>query len=123
MNAQRLQASLDDMASLPGVVGCALVEMGTGMVWNSSGEIAGLTALAEAASDYWRLYQRLQPNFEQVGKLRACVMMHDTGRITLLPCGTGMLLVTITTQQAQVDWKTWQTRTKDLAVLVDRGGA
>ena len=119
MNAQRLQASLDDMASLLGVVGCALVEIETGMVWNSAGQIEDMTLLAEAASDYWRLYRRLQPNFEQVGKLRACVMMHDAGRITLLPCGGGMLLVTITTQQAQVDWKTWQTRTRDLAVLVD----
>ena len=120
MSAQQLQSSLDDMAALPGVVGCALVEIETGMVWHSAGAITDLTALAEAASDYWRLYQRLHTNFEQVGKLRACVMMHDAGRITQLPCGNGMLLVTISLQQANVDWPQWQAKTKSLAALVGR---
>ena len=31
-------------------------------------------------------------------------MMHAQGRITLLPCGTGMLLVTLTRQKSDIDW-------------------
>ncbi|ARU06074.1 hypothetical protein CCO03_16625 [Comamonas serinivorans] len=115
-----LVSHLTEMAELPGVMGCALVEVETGMVWHSAGQIPELTALAEAASDYWRLYRRLHTNFEQVGKLRACVMMHDAGRITLLPCGSGVLLVTVSLQEAQVDWKAWQSRTRQLASVVDR---
>ena len=115
-----LASSLTEMAQLPGVVGCALVEVNTGMVWHAAGATQELTALAEAASDYWRLYLRLHTRFEQVGKLKACVMMHDTGRITLLPCGSGMLLVTVSLQEAQVDWQLWQTRTRELAAMVNR---
>lgn len=120
MNTQGLQQMLAEMASLPGVVGCALVEIATGMVWESAGSIHDLTTLAEATSDYWRLYQRLQGNFDQVGELRACVMMHATGRITLLPCGNGLLLVTINLQNAQIDWTQWQQKTRSLSSLVNR---
>jgi predicted regulator of Ras-like GTPase activity (Roadblock/LC7/MglB family) len=107
------------MAGLPGVVGCALVETETGMVWQSAGGIDELTVLAEAASDYWRLHHRLQTSFERLGKLRACVMMHAAGRITLLPCGSGTLLVAVTHEPSGVDWRQWQVRTRQLAAIVD----
>ena len=37
----------------------------------------------------------------------------------LLPCGTGMLLVTLTRQKSAIDWTLWQEKTKELAQLVD----
>ena len=114
-----LVSHLTEMAQLPGVMGCALVEIEAGMVWHHAGHIEGVQTFAEAASDYWRLYRRLHTNFEQVGKLRACVMMHDAGRITLLPCGTGMLLVTLTRQKSEIDWALWQEKTRELALLVN----
>ena len=120
MSTKGLQPILAEMASLSGVVGCALVEVATGMVWEFSGSIEALTTLAEATSDYWRLYQRLQSNFDQVGELRACVMMHASGRITLLPCGSGLLLVTVTLQNAQIDWAQWQQKTRSLSMVVNR---
>ena len=46
-------------------------------------------------------------------------MMHVRGRITLLPCGTGMLLVTVTRQGRDVDWDEWQRRTHKLAAMVN----
>lgn len=119
MNTQRLQSHLTEMAGLPGVVGCALVETQTGFVLQSAGGIAELTVLAEAASDYWRLHHRLQASFERLGMLRACVMMHAAGRITLLPCGSGMLLVAVTHEPSGVDWLQWQIKTRQLAAIVD----
>ena len=37
----------------------------------------------------------------------------------MLPCGTGMLLVTLTRQTADLDWAAWQRKAQELAVLVD----
>ena len=36
MNAQRLRAELEQFALMPGLQGCALVEIDTGMVWHLS---------------------------------------------------------------------------------------
>ena len=43
----------------------------------------------------------------------------ELGRLTLLPCGNGMLLVALTRHQIDIDWATWQTKTRELATLVD----
>lgn len=116
---QALRDALEAMAAQPGLEGCALVEIEAGMVWHHAGQIDGVQTLAEAASDYWRLYQRLSHQFQDLGDLRASVMMHARGRITLLPCGAGMLLVTLTRQKAEIDWQRWQAQTRQLARLVD----
>ena len=96
-----------------------LVEIEAGMVWHHAGQIDGVQTFAEAASDYWRLYHRLSDQFRDLGERRASVMMHAHGRITLLPCGTGMLLVTVTRQSRDVDWDEWQRRTHKLASMVN----
>ena len=120
MKQQRLREALEAMAATPGLEGCALGEIDAGMVWHHAGQIEGVQTFAEAASDYWRLYKRLAGQFADLGDLRASVMMHSHGRITLLPCGAGMLLVTLTRQKSAVDWTIWQEKTKDLADLVDQ---
>ena len=119
MKEKRLQEAVEAMAAMPGLEGCALVEIEAGMVWNHAGQIDGVQTFAEAASDYWRLYTRLSDQFKDLGDLRASVMMHARGRITLLPCGKGMLLVTLTRQKSEIDRTVWQEKTKELARLVD----
>lgn len=119
MKSAALQDQLAAMAATPGVTGCALVEIEAGMVWHACGHIDATPTLAEAASDYWRLYQRLNHHFSDLGDLRASVMVHTQGRLTLLPCGKGMLLVTVSDQKSPMDWRQWQIQTRDLARLVD----
>lgn len=119
MKAKILQVLLNSMAELPGVEGCALVEIGAGMVWNTAGKMEGMQNLAEAASDYWRLYRRLDHHFSELGDLKASVFMHAKGSITLLPCGEGMLLVALTRQKSTVNWAQWQGKAKELAKMVD----
>ena len=119
MNAQDIRNEIEQMGQMPGLDGCALVEIEAGMVWHAAGHIDDVQFVAEAASDYWRLYRRLNQHFAKLGELRACVMMHQRGRITLLPCGTGMLLVTVTRQSHDVDWDEWQRRTHKLAGMVN----
>lgn len=121
MKTQQLHAMLEAMAATPGVDGCALVEIDAGMVWHACGAIGDEPALAEAASDYWRLYRRLNGHFSSLGELRATVMVHAQGRLTLLPCGAGRLLVAVSSQQnPQVDWRAWQLRVIDLARQLDQ---
>lgn len=119
MKSKQLRDALNTMADMPGLEGCALVEVAAGMVWHHAGQIDGVQTLAEAASDYWRLYNRLADQFKDLGDLKASVMMHAQGRLTLLPCGKGMILVTLTRQKSEIDWALWQTKTKELAQLVN----
>lgn len=118
MNAERLREALEDVACMPGLQGCALVEIDAGMVWHAAGQIADVQKIAEASSDYWRLYQRQKVYFEHLGELRAQVMMHREIRITMLPCGEGMLLIALSREQDPVDWAMLQAKTQDLKRLV-----
>ncbi|CAN5273220.1 hypothetical protein BH10PSE16_BH10PSE16_27890 [soil metagenome] len=119
MKAKVLHLVLNAMADLPGVEGCALVEIEAGMVWHTAGQMQGMQNLAEAVSDYWRLYTRLDHHFTEIGELKASIFIHAKGKLTLLPCGKGMLLVAMASQRAKVDWNQWQDKAKDLAKMVD----
>lgn len=120
MNEQSLRDELNRMAALPGMQGCALVEVSTGMVWYAAGQNLEMGNIAEAASDYWRLYQRLDKHFTLLGNMKAAVFMHVHGRITLMPCGKDMLLVALTQDITPVNWAQWQSQGKELASLVNR---
>ncbi|WP_423457796.1 roadblock/LC7 domain-containing protein [Ottowia sp. VDI28] len=119
MKQMQLRQALDAMAQTPGVDGCALVEIETGMVWHHAGSIDDVQTFAEAASDYWRLHKRLSPQFEKLGDLRASIMVHTQGRLTMLPCGKGILLLALTRHQSTTDWAQWQKETRKLALLVE----
>ena len=120
MKAERLLLAVQDIAAMPGLDGCALVEIATGMAWHAVGDMQELQQMAEASSDYWRLYQRSQQHFDRLGELRAQVMMHRTGRITMLPCSKGMLLIAISREADPVDWGVLQKKTQQLnTVLAD----
>lgn len=119
MKAQTLQEALAQMASVDGILGCALVDVEGGMVWCTAGQNDDMQVLSEAATDYWRLSQRLSRHFATLGDIGASIIVHTGGRVTLLPCGAGMLLVALSTEKARIDWNDWQLRTRALAVLVD----
>lgn len=114
-----ISQGLDEMTTLPGVEGCALVEIQTGMVWYSAGKVTEMQSISEAASDYWRLYTRLDNHFVKLGDMRAAAFMHTQGSLTLLPCGKGVLLVALTREKSTVNWTQWQSKAKELAVLVN----
>jgi len=118
MKAKVIHVVLNSMAEMPGVDGCALVEVDAGMVWHSAGQMQGMQNLAEAISDYWRLYKRLDHHFTDLGDMKASVFMHAKGNITVLPCGKGMLLVAVS-QKSTVNWAQWQGKARELAKLVD----
>ncbi|RYE59799.1 MAG: hypothetical protein EOP20_04210 [Hyphomicrobiales bacterium] len=120
MSSEQLVDALDRMTRVPGLTGCALVEIEAGMVWDTAGQMPDVQRIAEAASDYWRLYLRLAPQFGDLGRLHGSLMWHAQGQLVLLPCGKGVLLVGLAMHDGSVDWPACFEQARELARLVDR---
>lgn len=119
MKSQRIKEALDAMAVREGILGMALVEKDAGLVWYAVGELASIESLASAATDYWRLHQRTQRYFEELGPLRFATLMHSHGQITVRECGASVLMVTVSVQLNAVDWQQWTADHRALVQLVD----
>lgn len=118
MNRSDFEPLLREIEGIDGIDGGAIVDVESGMPWCVSAGIAAEgDLLAEAASDYWRMYQRLARNFESLGELRASLLVHSNGRLTLLPCGPGLIAVIKSTQQNGIDWIALQKRVMDIGSL------
>lgn len=103
----QVRDSLRAIAAQPGIRGCALVDLATGMVLHGEGA-PELVRIAEAASDYWRLCARQEDVFGVLGAPRAQVVIHAQGRVTIVRCGDGLLLVTLSHEHVPVDWNRWK---------------
>jgi hypothetical protein len=119
MKTQRLRQALDTMVSREGILGMALVEKDTGMVWQAVGQLGSIEDVASAATDYWRLHQRTQHSFEALGALRVAILMHGKGQITVRECGESILLITVSTRLGAVDWEQWRADYPALVQLVN----
>ena len=105
-----LECGVDAIARMEGIAGCAVVDMEAGMAWHVAGAAEALQPLAEAASDYWRLFLRRKDDFHGLGDIRALVVMHAAGRLTLAGCGRDLLLVCLSREPDRVDWPAWKAR-------------
>lgn len=113
MSAQRLREELEAMASQEGLCGCALVDLETGLVLHWAGP-PEQQPVAEAATDYWRLCNRQQAVFGMLGAPLAQVLIHAHTRVTIVRCGEGLLLVTLSQEAVAVDWARWKRATAHL---------
>jgi hypothetical protein len=107
INERVLVAALERLAAMPGLLGCTVVDGDTGMPWGATGSFPELAAVCESAWDYWRLACRRR-EYASLGELRAIVVMHAQGRVTLVGCGEGLLLVTLSREPDAVDWPRWK---------------
>jgi hypothetical protein len=107
MSALLRVPALEAMAVLDGMATCALVDAQTGMVLDAAGAQEHAT-VAEAATDYWRMCHRQAPAFGSLGGLRVLVAIHERFRLTVLPCGAGLLLVCVSEEPDRVDWNRWR---------------
>lgn len=119
MNAKYIRAKIDSMAKTPGVMGCAVVEISAGMVWHASGLVQDFVAMAEAASSYWRLYQRMHSHFDQFGDLDSCSFTHQTHDIMLTSCGTEMVFVTVSDKTELLHLPQWRSRIQQLRLILE----
>lgn len=119
MTTQALAASMQALADLAGMRGCALVDVHTGMTWQAAGLDANVQVLCEGATDYWRLFLRHEALYRpSLGDLGALVLVHGRGRLTLVSCGAAMLLVCVSREPDQVDWARWKPMVRELQGLV-----
>ncbi|NDY92898.1 hypothetical protein [Ideonella livida] len=120
MKAQVLAQVLQDMVGeAPGVLGCALVEAGSGLLWQRAGQDFGPHLVWEAAVDYWRLQERLHGHFEPLGPLGAATLHHRLGVVVVLPCvPEHPLLLVAVGRHREVDWAAWQHLNLRLAALL-----
>ena len=117
MNNAALHQAITHMAAQPGIMACALVDAETCMVIQSAGQTEVIDVLAEAATDYWRLYKRLQKHFDALGPLNTSVMLHRQGMINLTPCSDSVVVIAVANRM-QTDWNAWQKEVKKLGKLV-----
>jgi len=123
MNLPQIDAELDRMAAHPGIVGCALVDAQTGLVWTSRGGDAQATHVWEAAVDYWRLHDRQKLHFAGLGTLGAAVMYHTGGVLAVFPCCTDPnVLLVAHGEHRGVDWIALQRMARELGDLLHRSG-
>jgi hypothetical protein len=119
MNAARVGAGLDRMAAHPGVVGCALVDAHTGLVWDSRAGAPNAERVWEAAVDYWRLHDRQKLHFAGLGALGAAVMYHRAGVLAVFPCCSDPdVLLVAHGQHRGVDWIALQRMARALGELL-----
>lgn len=106
MNRHRVSDELARMAAQEGVHGCALVDVETGMVMFSAGTCPDIETVGEAASDHWRLHRRHAERFSPLGPLRAISLIHKEHVLTLMPCGEGNVMATISRRMG-LDLRAW----------------
>ena len=117
MNRQALADEVERVADAPGVITCSLVDVSTGMVYHASGGRPDLEPLAEAARDYWRLHQRQDNLFRDLGPMVGIVVLHEEGVINVMPCGADAVLVTLA-ERNKVNFSAWPTRLRRLQAIL-----
>jgi len=120
LNTQHVSAELANMALTPGVGACALVDPVTGMVYLTAGDHPSIDSIAEAASDYWRLYARGGTAFADLGPLQAISMIHRDGVLSLMPCTEGIVMATLSGRMA-LDMGAWFQKVARLGQLIRQG--
>ncbi|MET0311840.1 MAG: hypothetical protein ABW051_07295 [Burkholderiaceae bacterium] len=106
MRRDKIQNELARMAAQEGVYGCALVDVEGGMVMLSAGTSPDIETVGEAASDHWRLHRRHSGRFSPLGPLQAISLIHKELLLTLIPCGEGAVMATISRRMG-LDMGAW----------------
>lgn len=123
MNSGRIAAELERMSAHPGILGCALVDGGTGLVWHACSSVPNAERVWEAAVDYWRLHDRQKVHFAGLGALGAAVMYHTSGVLAVLPCCTDPdVLLVCHAEHRNVDWLAWQRMVREIGALIRASG-
>lgn len=104
----RIPVLLQELAAHPGVHGCALVEVETGMVWHCAGQWEAMESFAEAAVQVWRVQLRHREQFAVLGQPRSSICYFEEGSLALLPCaGVVPLLLVCRAERAGMNWASW----------------
>jgi hypothetical protein len=113
-----IEQQVRTISGIHGIAGCSLVEVESGMVWHSAGQMPEFDRFSEAASEFWRVHRRLSANLNALGMPEAALFSFSSGWLVLAPCCSqpSMILVAVTHKQG-IDWKLWN---QEVDVLKER---
>ena len=121
---QAVREQIELLGETPGLQGCALVDVDSGMVWFSAGQLDGLDKLAEAAVEYWRVHLRLKNSFGQLGDLNSAMFAFREGLLALFPCSSQPSLVLVALAPiAGMNWLTWGSQVRELKQRIARANS
>lgn len=110
-----MQALMEQLASYPGVHGCALVDADNGMVWFHAGVLPDMERIGEASVEFWRMQGRLAPYFSALGPLQSVAYSFHGHMVTLLPCSARLPLVLVcVARKPGMDWQGWGLHVNEL---------
>jgi hypothetical protein len=122
VSAPTLTTLIAQLASLPGLRGCALVDADAGFVWGAQGELAHRHGLWEAATDFWRLQTRHAAHFADLGQFGGAVMHHTAGMLVVFPCCREPALLCVAVgREGAVDWINLQRKAASVGRLIAAG--
>ncbi|MBP8018812.1 MAG: hypothetical protein KAY82_02125 [Hylemonella sp.] len=124
MTSTAPESILQELARFPGIDGCALVEIDTGMVWYHAGSLPDVDRIAEAAVEFWRIQIRLSSNFSTMGKLQSAAYSFSQQVVALFPCSeTPPLVLICIAQKTNVVWSEWGAQVQTLKLALQTRGA
>lgn len=108
MSADFVEAMVQKLGTFPGVEGCALVEVDTGMAWHHGGNLATMERVGEAAIEFWRIQLRLSAYFAGMGPLQSAAYSFSSRVIALFPVMDKPALVLVCVAgKNDMAWKAW----------------
>ena len=87
--------AFQELAALPGLRSVALVEAGSGMVWQSGANSDEFDALSEAAVEFWRLHLRLGTRLGDLNGLRMINLTFSEYLLSIFPCDNALPLLLV----------------------------
>ncbi len=76
-------------------------------------------SMAEAASDYWRLYLRLRNHYSEFGELTYCMLVHERYQLILTSCGDDMVFITACEKGHELNLSDWNIRINQLRLILE----
>lgn len=111
----KVRALVVALAEFPGVDGCALVETSTGMAWHHAGSWPNMEQIGEAAIEFWRIQERLEPQLNALGELRSAAYSFAHRVVTLFPCCDDPRLVLVCVAgKSGMSWQGWASKLLEL---------
>lgn len=115
---------LQDLADHPGIDGCAVVEIATGMAWHVAGDYPELERIGEAAIEFWRVQDRLTAHLSSLGTLQSVAYSFSHRVVALFPCdaAAGLVLVCVAAK-GEVGWQAWGLKASALRRVLSQPSA
>ncbi len=108
MSDASIEQLVQRLAAFPGMHGCALVEVDSGMVWYHAGSLPDLESTSEAGVEFWRVHARLSASFAAMGALQSAAYSFAKSVVALFPCSdTPALVLVCVAAKRGMAWHEW----------------